>query len=92
MLISKAINARDRGAKAVIVVNGKTESGQDDLVKFGGVSGPVFGAAVPGLLSGAPLVAPPARQISLRRRQEGIFAQSSAFRLSNPTFVLSSAL
>ena len=39
-LISKAINARDRGAIAVILVNGKSGDGEDDLVKFGGVSGP----------------------------------------------------
>jgi len=40
-LITKAINARNRGAKAVILVNG-TLSGdeQDTLLKFGGVAGP----------------------------------------------------
>ncbi len=38
-LVSKAINARNRGAKAVILVNGET--GEDDeLVKFGSVAGP----------------------------------------------------
>lgn len=41
-LISKAINARNRGAKAVILVNGQT--GKDDqLVKFGSVAGPTNG-------------------------------------------------
>ena len=39
-LISKAINARDRGAKAVILVNGNLDGNKDDLVKFGAVSGP----------------------------------------------------
>jgi hypothetical protein len=40
-LISKAINARDRGAKAVILVNGElSDDNKDDLVKFGAVSGP----------------------------------------------------
>ena len=40
-LISKAINARDRGAKAVIIVNGELSGDDgDELVKFGGISGP----------------------------------------------------
>jgi hypothetical protein len=40
-LISKAINARNRGAKAVILVNGNVDAGEGDkLVKFGSVSGP----------------------------------------------------
>ncbi len=40
-LISKAINARDRGAKAVILVNGELSGDdKDELVKFGAVSGP----------------------------------------------------
>ena len=40
-LISKAINARDRGAKAVVLVNGKLEPDEEDtLIKFGSVSGP----------------------------------------------------
>ena len=40
-LISKAINARDRGAKAVILVNGKLDPGKkDELLKFGAVAGP----------------------------------------------------
>lgn len=39
-LISKAINARDRGAKAVILVNGNVDNGSDELVKFGAISGP----------------------------------------------------
>lgn len=38
-LISKAINARDRGAKAVILVNGNVDD-SDELVKFGAISGP----------------------------------------------------
>jgi hypothetical protein len=40
-LITKAINARNRGAKAVIVVNGKLDGDeQDTLLKFGAVAGP----------------------------------------------------
>ena len=40
-LIAKAINARDRGAKAVILVNGKLDEGKkDQLLKFGAVAGP----------------------------------------------------
>ncbi len=40
-LITKAINARNRGAKAVILVNGKLDGDEkDELLKFGGVSGP----------------------------------------------------
>ena len=40
-LIAKAINARDRGAKAVILANGKLDEGkQDQLLKFGAVAGP----------------------------------------------------
>ena len=40
-LIAKAINARDHGAKAVILVNGEREAGEpDELVRFGGVPGP----------------------------------------------------
>jgi hypothetical protein len=40
-LISKAINARNHGAKAVILVNGKLAAGEEDLLlRFGGVSGP----------------------------------------------------
>ncbi len=40
-LITKAINARDHGAKAVILVDGKLNSGQQDLLTpFGSVSGP----------------------------------------------------
>ena len=40
-LISKAINARDRGAKAVILVNGELDRGEkDELLKFGAVAGP----------------------------------------------------
>ncbi len=41
-LISKAINARNRGAKAVILVNGQTGK-EDRLVKFGSVAGPTDG-------------------------------------------------
>lgn len=41
-LITKAINARNHGAKAVILVNGKLGDGEDDLLtRFGSVSGPV---------------------------------------------------
>ncbi len=40
-LITKAINARNHGAKALIVVNGKLADGEEDLLmRFGGVSGP----------------------------------------------------
>ena len=40
-LITKAINARNHGAKAVILVNGKLPEGEEDtLLRFGGVSGP----------------------------------------------------
>ena len=40
-LITKAINARNHGAKAVIVVNGKLDNGEEDLLtRFGSVSGP----------------------------------------------------
>lgn len=41
-LITKAINARNHGAKAVILVNGKLGQGEEDLLtKFGSVSGPI---------------------------------------------------
>ena len=40
-LITKAINARNHGAKAVILVNGKLGDGEEDqLTKFGSVNGP----------------------------------------------------
>ncbi len=40
-LISKAINARNRGALAVIIANGyRAGSQEDELIKFGSVSGP----------------------------------------------------
>jgi hypothetical protein len=40
-LITKAINARNHGAKAVVVVNGKLDNGEADLLtRFGTVSGP----------------------------------------------------
>jgi hypothetical protein len=40
-LVTKAINARDHGAKAVILVNGKLAEGEEDLLmRFGGVNGP----------------------------------------------------
>jgi len=40
-LVTKAINARNHGAKAVIMVNGKLGEGEEDLLmRFGGVSGP----------------------------------------------------
>jgi hypothetical protein len=40
-LVTKAINARNHGAKAVIFVNGKLGDGEEDLLmRFGGVSGP----------------------------------------------------
>jgi hypothetical protein len=40
-LISKAINARNHGAKALVLVNGKLGEGEEDLLtRFGSVSGP----------------------------------------------------
>lgn len=40
-LITKAINARNRGAKALIILNGKLGDGEEDLLtRFGSVSGP----------------------------------------------------
>ncbi len=40
-LITKAINARNHGAKAVIFINGKLADGEEDLLmRFGSVSGP----------------------------------------------------
>ena len=40
-LITKAINARNHGAKAVVIVNGKLGNGEQDLLtRFGSVSGP----------------------------------------------------
>jgi len=40
-LISKAINARNRGAKAVLLVNGTlSDKDEDVLLKFGGIAGP----------------------------------------------------
>lgn len=41
-LISKAINAKNHGAKAVVLINGKLGDGEEDvLTRFGSVSGPV---------------------------------------------------
>jgi hypothetical protein len=41
-LITKAINARNHGAKAVVIVNGKLREGEEDLLtRFGSVTGPV---------------------------------------------------
>jgi Zn-dependent M28 family amino/carboxypeptidase len=40
-LITKAINARNHGAKAMILLNGKLADGEEDLLtRFGSVSGP----------------------------------------------------
>jgi hypothetical protein len=40
-LITKAINARNHGARAVVLVNGKLGDGEEDLLtRFGSVSGP----------------------------------------------------
>jgi len=40
-LVTKAINARNHGARAVILVNGKLGDGEEDvLTRFGSVSGP----------------------------------------------------
>jgi len=40
-LVTKAINARNHGAKAVVLVNGQLTGGEEDLLtRFGSVSGP----------------------------------------------------
>jgi aminopeptidase YwaD len=40
-LITKAINARNHGAKAVVLINGKLPSGEEDvLLRFGSLAGP----------------------------------------------------
>ena len=40
-IVTKAINARNHGAKAVVLVNGTLAAGEEDqLMRFGGVSGP----------------------------------------------------
>jgi aminopeptidase YwaD len=40
-LVTKAINARNHGAKAVVLLNGKLGDGEEDLLtRFGSVSGP----------------------------------------------------
>ena len=62
-LITKAINARNHGAKAVVLLNGKLGDGEEDLLqKFGSTSGPedagimlvqVKNAVVDGSLKGA---------------------------------------
>ena len=40
-MITKAINARNHGAKALVVLNGKLGDGEEDLLtRFGSVSGP----------------------------------------------------
>lgn len=40
-LITKAINARNHGARAIVLVNGKLGDGEEDLLtRFGSVSGP----------------------------------------------------
>src|SRR5208337_2950301 len=40
-LVAKAINARNHGAKAIVLVNGKLGDGEEDLLtRFGSVSGP----------------------------------------------------
>lgn len=41
-LITKAINARNHGAKAVVLLNGKLQGAEEDLLtRFGSVSGPM---------------------------------------------------
>jgi Zn-dependent M28 family amino/carboxypeptidase len=46
-LVTKAINARNHGAKAVVLVNGKLGQGEEDLLtRFGSVSGPVDSGVV----------------------------------------------
>jgi hypothetical protein len=40
-LVTKAINARNHGAKALVLINGELAKGEEDsLLRFGGVSGP----------------------------------------------------
>jgi Peptidase family M28/PDZ domain/PA domain len=40
-LVTKAINARNHGAKAIVFVNGKLNQGEEDLLmRFGSISGP----------------------------------------------------
>ena len=40
-LVTKAINARNHGAKAIVLINGKLGEGEEDLLtRFGSVSGP----------------------------------------------------
>src|SRR5207302_4988682 len=40
-LITKAINARNHGAQAAVVINGKLSEGEEDLLpRFGSLSGP----------------------------------------------------
>lgn len=39
-LVSKAINARNHGAKGMILVNGAASTGKDELIRFGSVAGP----------------------------------------------------
>lgn len=40
-LVSKAINARNHGAKGLLLVNGEgTQNGKDTLIRFGSVAGP----------------------------------------------------
>ncbi len=85
-LISKAINARNRGAVGVILANGYREgSDRDELIKFGSVSGPqdagipmvqVKNAVVDGWLESA--------DTSLRELQSAINDAT------DPTVVLSS--
>jgi hypothetical protein len=46
-LVAKAINARNHGAKAVVLVNGKLGQGEEDLLtRFGTVSGPIDSGVV----------------------------------------------
>lgn len=41
-LVTKAINARNHGARAVVIVNGKLAEGEDDLLpRFGSINGPL---------------------------------------------------
>src|SRR5215510_30748 len=43
-LITKAINARNHGARGVVILNGRLQNGQEDLLtRFGMVSGPADG-------------------------------------------------
>ena len=91
-LITKAINARNHGAKAVVVVNGKLGDGEEDLLtRFGSVSGPedvgivfvqVKNAVVESLLQSASKSLPHVQDVINSTSQPASFAFSDALKLS----------